>query len=179
MTLLVLSEVGQSGTVVLFAGLMSMLSPVEGAAADQNAALLPFPISLSVCLWACHSRASLKKCQDFTARVLPVTLLCVAQKNSNQYRSSSVKCWKTWQKSLKCGTRVSSFATSLHSNTQEVKLNIKQHIEPYSDTNNCTLERLLRLRGSDLSSHKAKREQKERLERNTRQWVVIFSACCM
>lgn len=33
---------------------------------------------------------------------------------------------------------------SLYSNTQEVMLNINQHIDPYSDTNNCTLGTPLR-----------------------------------
>lgn len=135
---------------------------------------------LSICVSVGLSQQGLTK--EMSGLHGPCSASNIAVRSTKELQSMPSllrKCWKTWQKSLRCGTRVSSFATSLHSNTQEVKLNIKQYIEPYSDTNNCILERLLRLRGSDLSSHKAKREQKERLERNTRQWVVIFSACCM
>lgn len=56
MTLLVLSEVGQSGTVVLLQGLMSMLRPAEGTVVDQNAALLLLYSQLqylSACLSVC------------------------------------------------------------------------------------------------------------------------------
>lgn len=117
------------------AGLMSMLSPAEGAAVEQTAALLLLYSqfqSLVLCLSVGLSQQGLVKLMSgLQASVLPITLLYLVQNYSKQSSSASVTVWKCCENLWNEARRSQSFAPSLHSNTQEVKQNIKQHVKPW------------------------------------------------